>query len=334
MLAGGEHRVEVRRVTVSEAYAGQRLDNFLVREMKGVPRSHLYRLLRTGQVRVNGGRRRPDYRLDVGDELRLPPVNMVTRPAPVGPLKRGAAVLVEGILYEDDVLLVLNKPSGLPVHGGSGLDGGLIEALRRLRDEPELELVHRLDRDTSGCLLIARRRSALRSLHAAFREGRVHKRYLALVAGQLREPFTSKAPLERFTKRGGERYVAVKSTGRAAQTRFRPLACGEAFSLVEVLPDTGRTHQIRVHAAHARHPIAGDSRYGDKVRNRELRALGLRRLALHAAGIALAHPRTGAPLAFSAPLPADLRSVMVQLTGYSGDGESLGPQQPRGGDQR
>lgn len=307
----------MRRLTVSEDHAGQRLDNYLAREMKGVPKGHVYRLLRTGQVRVNGGRRKPDYRLEAGDELRLPPVRVTGRDSPPGPLKRATAVLAGGVLHEDEVLLVVNKPSGLPVHGGSGLDGGLIEALRRLRDEPGLELVHRLDRDTSGCLLIARRRSALRSLHEAFREGRVRKRYLALVAGRLSEPFTSRAPLERFAKRGGERHVAVKASGRAAQTRFNPLAVGEAWSLVEALPDTGRTHQIRVHAAHAGHPIAGDVRYGDKALNRELREMGLKRLALHAAGLSFAHPRSGEALEFSAPLPDDLLPVITRLTGYT-----------------
>lgn len=309
-------RVEVRRVQISEDQAGQRLDNFLMREIKGVPRGHIYRLLRTGQVRVNGGRRKPDYRLETGDELRLPPVYLRDRPAPIGPLKRGTTLLAEGILYEDDGLLVVNKPAGLPVHGGSGLDGGLIEALRHLRKEPGLELVHRLDRDTSGCLLIARKRSTLRALHAAFREGRVKKRYLALVAEGVHAPFTSRAPLERFAKRGGERHVAVRATGRAAQTRFVPIACGEAYSLVEALPDTGRTHQIRVHATHAGHPIAGDTRYGDRERNRQLRALGLRRLALHAAGIAFVHPRTGETLALQAPLPDDLLTVITELTAY------------------
>lgn len=317
-LAGKGRRLEVRRLTVSDDLAGQRLDNFLAREMKGVPKGHVYRLLRTGQVRVNGGRRKADYRLEAGDELRLPPVRVAERASSPGPLKRGAALLAEGVLYEDDVLLVVDKPSGLPVHGGSGLDGGLIEALRRLRDEPGLELVHRLDRETSGCLVIARRRSTLRALHAAFREGRVRKRYLALVAGRVQRPFTSRAPLERFVKRGGERHVAVKDSGRAAQTRFNPLACGEAYSLVEALPDTGRTHQIRVHAAHAGHPIAGDTRYGDKTRNRELRELSLRRLALHASGIAFDHPRSGEPLEFGAPLPDDLHTVIRQLTGYEG----------------
>ena len=317
-LAEKGRRLEVRRLTVSDDFAGQRLDNFLAREMKGVPKGHVYRLLRTGQVRVNGGRRKPDYRLEAGDELRLPPVRVAERAASPGPLKRGAALLAAGVLHEDEVLLVVDKPSGLPVHGGSGLDGGLIEALRRLRDEPGLELVHRLDRETSGCLVIARRRSALRALHAAFREGRVRKRYLALVAGRVPRPFTSRAPLERFVKRGGERHVAVSDSGRAARTRFNPLAYGESYSLVEALPDTGRTHQIRVHAAHAGYPIAGDTRYGDKARNRELRELGLRRLALHASGIAFDHPRSGEPLEFDAPLPDDLRPVIERLTGYEG----------------
>jgi len=306
----------VRHLKVAEDFAGQRLDNFLARELKGVPRGHIYRLMRTGQVRVNGGRRKPDYRLEQGDEIRLPPVRVAERTQPTGPIRRGNAVLQGGILHEDESLLVVNKPSGLPVHGGSGLDGGLIEVLRRLRSEPGLELAHRLDRDTSGCLVIARRRSALRALHAAFREGRVDKRYLALVAGKVSKSFTSEAPLERFVKRGGERHVAVTRSGRAARTRFRPLAKGDEFTLVEALPDTGRTHQIRVHATHAGHPIAGDSRYGDKDLNQKLRQLGLRRLALHAAGLAFEHPKTGERLSFTAPLPDDLLPAVQKLTGY------------------
>ncbi len=300
-------------------FAGQRLDNFLARELKGVPRGHIYRLLRTGQVRVNGGRRKPDYRLEEGDEIRVPPVRVAERHTPTGPVRRGNAVLQSGILHEDESLLVVNKPSGLPVHGGTGLDGGLIEVLRRLRGEPGLELAHRLDRDTSGCLVIARKRSALRALHAAFREGRVDKRYLALVAGRVKQPFTSKAPLERFVKRGGERHVAVTQEGRAALTKFRPLARGEDFTLVEALPDTGRTHQIRVHATHAGHPIAGDTRYGDKALNQKLRQLGLRRLALHAASLAFEHPKTGERMNFTAPLPDDLLPAVQKLTGYESE---------------
>lgn len=306
----------MRHLKVAGDFAGQRLDNFLARELKGVPRGHIYRLLRTGQVRVNGGRRKPDYRLEAGDEVRVPPVRVAERTTPVGPLRRGSAVLEGGILHEDESLLVVNKPSGLPVHGGSGLDGGLIEALRRLRSEPGLELAHRLDRDTSGCLVIARKRSALRALHEAFREGRVDKRYLALVAGRVTRPFTCRAPLERFVKRGGERHVAVTQAGRAARTRFRPLARGDDFTLVEALPDTGRTHQIRVHATHSGHPIAGDPRYGDKALNQKLRQLGLRRLALHAAGLSFEYPKTGERLDFTAPLPDDLLPAVTKLTGY------------------
>ncbi|MGH8224580.1 MAG: RluA family pseudouridine synthase [Gammaproteobacteria bacterium] len=306
----------MRKVQVSAEDAGQRLDNFLARELKGVPRGHLYRLLRTGQVRVNGGRRKPAYRLAAGDELRLPPVRIAERAPVAGPLKRTAAVLETGILYEDAVLLVVAKPSGLPVHGGSGLDGGVIEALRTLRDEPDLELVHRLDRDTSGCLVIARRRSALRALHAAFREGRVEKRYLALLIGRVEAPFTNAAPLARYVKRGGERHVAVAADGKSSFTRFNPLAPGDRASLVAAEPGTGRTHQIRVHAAHAGHPVAGDTRYGDKEANRTLKQDGLHRLALHASLIAFEHPQSGERLTFEAPLPADLAAAAHALTGH------------------
>lgn len=301
---------------IGDEDAGQRLDNFLARELKGVPRGHLYRLLRTGQVRVNGGRRRPDYRLAAGDELRLPPVRVAARTPVAGPLKRTAGMLETGILYEDPVLLAIAKPSGLPVHGGSGLDGGVIEALRTLRGEQGLELVHRLDRDTSGCLVVARRRSALRTLHAAFREGRVEKRYLALLLGRIETPFTSDAPLARYVKRGGERQVAVTPQGKRSFTRFVPLAAGEFASLVAAEPGTGRTHQIRVHAAHAGHPVAGDVRYGDKEANRVLRRAGLHRLALHATAIAFDHPVSGERLELRAPLPDDLASVVRTLTGY------------------
>lgn len=309
---GGEIRHGVRRIRVGEDEAGQRLDNYLVRLLKGVPKGHVYRLLRTGQVRVNGGRRNPSYRLAGGDELRLPPVTMSGRKA-AGPVRRVAKVLENDVLYEDAVLLVVDKPSGIPVHGGSGLDGGLIEALRTLRSEPGLELVHRLDRDTSGCLLIARRRSALRALHAAFRRGEVEKVYLALLAGRVERPFTVEAPLRRYVKRGGERHVAVAGDGRAAITHFRPCAVGGPATLVEVRPGTGRTHQIRVHAAHYGHPVAGDPRYGDKAANRMFKEAGLTRLALHAATIAFAHPQTGERMEMAAPLPQEMTRALTAL---------------------
>jgi 23S rRNA pseudouridine955/2504/2580 synthase len=298
LAAAGETRQEVRRLRIGVEDAGRRLDNFVASELKGVPRGHLYRLLR----------------LVAGDELRLPPVRIAERAPSVGPLKRVSAVLAAGILYEDAALLVVAKPSGLPVHGGSGLDGGLIEALRTLRAEPELELVHRLDRDTSGCILISRRKSALRALHAAFRTGDVEKQYLALLVGQIEREFVSSAPLRRYVKRGGERHVAVADDGRAAVTRFRPLAPGADTTLVAIDPDTGRTHQIRVHAAHAGHPVAGDPRYGDKAANRRLKAAGLGRLALHAARISFPHPQTGLRHVVAAPLPPDLEHVIGRFT--------------------
>lgn len=317
--ANGVERRGVRRLRVAEEAAGQRLDNFLARELKGVPRGHLYRLLRTGQVRVNGGRRKPAYRLAAGDELRLPPLRIAERTPATGPLHRVSALLASGVLYEDKWLLAVGKPVGMPVHGGSGLDGGLIEALRILRAEPGLELAHRLDRDTSGCILIARRRSALRVLHAAFREGAVEKRYLALLLGRVEVPFASTEPLARYVKRGGERQVAVSVEGKRALTRFEPLASGARASLVAAFPATGRTHQIRVHAADVGHPVAGDTRYGDKAANRALKADGLDRLALHAERLAFAHPRTGEALEIEAPLPADLAAAVKTLTGYGNE---------------
>ncbi len=315
----GIARASVRILTVDAESAGQRLDNFLARELKGVPRGHLYRLLRTGQVRVNGGRRRPDTRLETGDAVRLPPIRIPTPRESQGPLRRTRVLLDEGVLYEDPILLVVNKPAGMPVHGGSGFDGGLIEALRTLRGEPGLELVHRLDRDTSGCLIVARRRSALRALHAAFRQGDVEKRYLALLAGRVKVPFRSDAPLKRYVRRGGERQVAVSPQGRTARTTFHPLAVGEKVTLVQAQPDTGRTHQIRVHAAHAGHPVAGDPRYGNKALNHELRAAGLRRLALHAEAVSFVHPQSGQRMHLTAPLPTDIARVVEALTGYHAD---------------
>lgn len=306
----------VRRERIDAESAGQRLDNYLARTLRGVPRGHIYRLLRTGQVRVNGGRRKPAHRLAAGDEIRLPPVRIPERPSATGPLKRVESVLASGLLFEDETLVVLAKPSGMPVHGGSGLNGGLIEALRILRDEPGLELVHRLDRDTSGCIVIARRRSTLRALHTAFREGKVDKRYLALLVGRVRAPFTARAPLARYVKRGGERHVTVSREGKAAVTHFEPVAPGEQASLVSARPVTGRTHQIRVHAAHSGHPVAGDERYADKSVDRLFRESGLKRLALHARSLAFEHPRTGKLVDIEAPVPEDLAPALKAFTGF------------------
>jgi len=313
-----------RRVRAGPAAAGQRLDNFLLAALRGVPRSCVYRLLRRGEVRVNGGRALPEYRLAENDEIRLPPVR-------VGEPEAGAPGRVPdrlqqriraAIVYEDARLLVIDKPAGIAVHGGSGLSFGVIEALRALRPQEDLELAHRLDRDTSGCLLVARRRAALRELHALLREGAVEKRYVTLLRGHWRPGRrTIDAPVATHLRVGGERHVRVQAAGKAAATVFEPREhYGRLATLVDVRLLTGRMHQIRVHAAHAGHPVAGDERYGDREFNQSLREFGLRRMFLHCAGLAFRWPGSGAPFAVTAALPAELAAVLARL--------------PRGGGQR
>lgn len=306
-------------VCIGEDEAGQRLDNFLLARLKGVPKSHVYRLLRKGEVRVNKGRAKPDYRLAAGDQVRLPPVRR-PEPGAVPPRGRSAGLKLEDrILHEDDRLIVLDKPTGIAVHGGSGLSHGVIEALRAARPEaPYLELVHRLDRETSGCLLIAKRRSMLRALHALLREGKVEKRYLALVKGRWEMGQVRLEDRLRKTVRGGERMVTVDETGKAAASIFRPVEIGSAASLLEVKIMTGRTHQIRVQAAEAGHPLAGDERYGDREYDRRMKALGLERLFLHAASVGWEDPVSGEWRVFSAPLPDDLREVLSRLESHHG----------------
>lgn len=306
-------------VQISEDAAGQRLDNFLLTRLKGVPKSHVYRLLRKGEVRVNKGRVKPDYRLAAGDVVRLPPVRR-PEPGAIPARGRSAGVRLETrILHEDERLIVLDKPSGIAVHGGSGLSHGVIEALRAARPEaPYLELVHRLDRETSGCLLIAKRRSMLRSLHELLREGRVEKRYLALVKGRWELGQVRLEDRLRKSVRGGERLVTVDEGGKAAASIFRPVEIGSAASLLEVRIMTGRTHQIRVQAAEAGHPLAGDERYGDREYNRRMKSLGLERLFLHAASVGWEDPVSGEWRMFSAPLPDDLGEMLSQLETHHG----------------
>jgi 23S rRNA pseudouridine955/2504/2580 synthase len=296
--------------------AGQRLDNFLLGRLKGVPRSHVYRLIRSGQVRVNSGRTTPSYKLRAGDRVRVPPVARAEAlPAAVAP--GGLDWLERRIIYEDARLLVLDKPAGLAVHGGSGVALGCIEALRVLRpDAKSLELVHRLDRATSGCLLVAKRRSALRQLHAALREGGLDKRYLALVKGLWeRGSREVDLPLAARRREGEVRVRVDEAEGKLARSRFRRVeAFGALASLVEVQLLTGRTHQIRVHAAHLGHPLAGDERYGDERFNAAMRELGLGRMFLHAHSLAFAWPDTGQDFAVSAPLPDELKAVLDALT--------------------
>lgn len=301
----------VRKIHIDEEQAGQRIDNFLRRELPGMPKSRLYRILRRGEVRVNGGRVRADYKLAAGDLVRVPParVNAEGTNPPAGT----GRVLLENILFEDSRILVVNKPPGMAVHGGSGISHGVIEILRSARPElRDLSLAHRLDRETSGCLVLAKRRSALRSLHALFREGRVEKNYLALATGdwQLGDQLIN-APLLVQHRQGGERHVIVSSEGKPAQTRIRLSKTFGFCSLLQCQPLTGRTHQIRVHAAHAGHPLACDERYGDEVENSRFRQLGLKRLFLHAQSVSFPDEH-GNELHFTAPLADDLDQFLLK----------------------
>lgn len=294
--------------------AGQRLDNFLLGRLKGVPRSHIYRLIRSGQVRVNSGRVRAHHRLQAGDRVRIPPVSRPSTEGREGLLNEPPSWLEDRILYEDQRVIAIDKPTALAVHGGSGVSWGLIEALRALRpQERDLQLVHRLDRGTSGCILVAKRRSALRTLHELIREGQVEKRYLALVRDQWQHgDKLIDLPLRTNVRRNGERHVSVASDGKEARSRFRLVDLFHNASLVEVLIETGRTHQIRVHAAHLEHPVAGDTRYGDEVFNERLKTARLKRLFLHASSLSLDWPQGGS-LSVSAPLPDDLTRVLNRL---------------------
>lgn len=304
-------RVEL--VDIGSEHAGQRLDNFLLARLKGVPRSRVYRIVRSGEVRVNSARARPDQRLAAGDRVRVPPVRVAERVV----AEPGAALqqtLRDRILYEDAALLVVDKPSGLAVHGGSGLSLGLIEALRAMRpDCASLELVHRLDRETSGCVMIARKRSLLRHLHEALREGTITKTYTTLVAGRWPKRLTRvAAALEKNTVRSGERVVRANGDGKASETLFRVLEHYRDATLLEARPLTGRTHQIRVHAQVSGHPVAGDEKYGEREFNKRMREAGLRRLFLHASAIELVLP-DGRPLRVAAPLDPALEHFLETL---------------------
>ncbi len=313
--APSQPRPVVEWLQVSADAAGQRIDNFLLARLKGVPRSLVYRLLRSGEVRVNKGRARPSQRLAAGDQVRLPPLRRPTQGESVAPSAQLRERLAEALLYEDDRVLVINKPAGLAVHGGSGINLGVIETLRAMRPGAELELVHRLDRDTSGCLLISKRRSALRRLHAQLRDGEIDKRYLALLCGRLSQPDIEVAvALSTSRVRGGERVVRVDpAAGKPSRTWFRRRHRLGPFTLVEAKLDTGRTHQIRVHAAHLGTPIAGDPKYGVAADNERLKALGLKRLFLHAAALSFRPQIDGPIVEVTAPLPAPLEWVLKRL---------------------
>ncbi|WP_455198433.1 23S rRNA pseudouridine(955/2504/2580) synthase RluC [Kaarinaea lacus] len=313
---------KVQIIQIDEDRAGQRIDNFLLNRLKGVPKSRIYRLLRKGEVRVNKGRIKASYRLEAGDEVRIPPVRQGEPAKTREPGANVLSLIENSILAEEKGFLVLNKPSGIAVHGGSGLNYGVIEALRKLRpDAPYLELAHRLDRETSGILIIAKKRSVLRELHGLLRgeAGGMEKRYLALVQGQWQGGERRvDAPLLKNTLRSGERVVTVSQEGKTALSLFRPVtiyghAGDNGASLVEVDLKTGRTHQIRVHAAFIGHPIAGDEKYGDADFNRAMKEKGLRRLFLHAQTVEFSLSGGDQDYHFVAPLYDDLKKVLTQL---------------------
>jgi 23S rRNA pseudouridine955/2504/2580 synthase len=295
---------------------GQRIDNYLARLLKGVPKSHVYRILRSGEVRVNGHRAEASTRLAAGDRLRIPPIRVAARSPSQGVPAQVAARALP-VLLEDEYLLAVDKPAGLAVHGGSGVSHGVIERLRAERpDSRFLELVHRLDRDTSGVLLLAKKRSALTDLHAQMREGRTDKRYLALVHGRwVGGGKTIDAPLAKYVLEGGDRRVEVNAAGQEARTVVRPVRVLDGFSLLEARLLTGRTHQIRVHLAHAGLPICGDDKYGDFSLNKALAKKGLKRMFLHAARLQFSHPASQVRVSIEAPLPPELAGFVDRLAG-------------------
>jgi 23S rRNA pseudouridine955/2504/2580 synthase len=300
---------------IGEESAGQRVDNYLTRLLKGVPKSHIYRILRSGEVRVNSRRVQPEHRLEIGDRVRVPPVRTSAHESVAAQPSVAVPRFQAHVVHEDEALLVIDKPAGIAVHGGSGVAHGVIERLRRERPQARfLELVHRLDRDTSGILVLAKKRSTLTDLHRQLREGAVQKFYLALVAGRWPHAKRNvKLPLHKYVLGSGERRVKVEEAGQEAHTIFRLQRAFGDFTLVEAELKTGRTHQIRVHLAHLGYPIAGDDKYGDFELNRVLLRRGLKRMFLHACRLTFEHPLTRARVTYSAPLPPALVQFLEHL---------------------
>lgn len=302
----------VRQVDIGPERDGQRIDNALVTLLKGVPKSMIYRLLRTGQVRVNGKRAKPDTRLSAGDTLRIPPVRTAERAQERGPAPDMVAAVAEAVIFEDKHFLAIDKPSGIASHGGSGVSHGAIELLRAARPEQHLELVHRLDRDTSGVLVFAKTRAGLTGLQAAIRAGQVTKQYLCLMVGHPpKARFDVNAPLLKSVLQGGERMVRVSDNGKPSLTFFREMEQYTGARLMQATLGTGRTHQIRVHAAHIGHPLAGDTKYGDREANKRFKDKGLQRLFLHASHMGF--ELEGRAYGFSTPLPDDLKNFLDVL---------------------
>jgi 23S rRNA pseudouridine955/2504/2580 synthase len=305
---------QVQFFDVSDENQAQRIDNYLISKLKGVPKSKIYKIVRKGEVRVNKKRVKPEYKLQLGDNVRVPPIRIEeSKAAPIN--TNHIAYLEQAILYEDERLLVINKPSGLAVHGGSGLNYGMIEALRALRpNAPFLELVHRLDRDTSGCIIVAKKRSALRHLHEQLRNNQMDKTYHALVKGEWPVKRTKvSAKLQKNQLQSGERMVFADENGKASETRFKRLNVFEHASLVEAKPITGRTHQIRVHCQFAGHNIANDPKYGDDVFTESINNMGCKRLFLHAKNIRFIHPLSEKVISFDAPYDNALSGLVKRL---------------------
>lgn len=304
---------KVSYIEIDRDREGQRIDNFLFTRFKAIPKSHIYQIMRTGQLRVNKKRCKPTYRLIGGDILRIPPLQFELKVPDLTKVKHFP--LEELTLYEDKHLLIVNKPAGIAVHGGSGINFGVIESIRLLRPEAkEWELVHRLDRETSGCLMIAKKRSMLREIHELLRENKVNKHYVALLAGNVAFDFKKVVvPLLKNQLRSGERIVSADEAGKASSTLFKVTQRFQGYTLVDAFPETGRTHQIRVHAAHLEHPIVGDEKYGFRAANQAIRALGCQRLFLHAFQISLTLP-DGRQLKVRAPLSEPLEKLLTQLS--------------------
>lgn len=308
-------KTPVQYISIEADYAGQRIDNFLVTYLKGVPKTHIYRILRKGEIRVNKKRVQPSYRLQADDQVRLPPLQLEDKAAPATPSRRAVALLQERILYEDKNLFIINKPAGMPVHGGTDVSLGVVEAMRAMYPKlPHLELVHRLDAYTSGCLILAKKRSVLRELHALMREGQVHKVYLALTKGHWKaNELRVDVPLHKNQLSSGERIVKVHPEGKASLTIFKPVKDFADAMLVEAKLCTGRTHQIRVHSRYRGHPIAGDDKYGDKEFNKKMRQYGVKRLFLHANLIEFTLPSTGESIKVMSPLDPELQDCLQMM---------------------
>lgn len=315
MASTDKKSYSVKFVDISAAQAGQRIDNFLLTLQKGVPKSRIYKAIRKGEVRVNKGRIKQTYKIQAGDSIRIPPLHTSEKSKITTVSDRFRLQINDCIMLEDDALLVLNKPSGVAVHAGSNIEQGLIEALRIIRDDlPYLELVHRLDRDTSGCLLVAKSREALLNMQQQMKNHEIDKRYLTLLKGSWgSKERLIEQPLMKNSVSSGERMVIVDPEGKYSKTVFKPIESFVQAQLTEVILYTGRTHQIRVHSLYMGHPVAGDDKYGQRNFNRDMKKFGLKRLFLHAWKLGIAHPTTNQKLALEAPLPTQLENVVNKL---------------------